>query len=104
LETDSARYFSIKKLRKQGNPITRFKQALKEFIQAAEMADFAPKAKARSAIRRLDIAVPQNLNNVLSTVGSLTRVSINSDKFTRLRSTLLRSIQPDRSSIPVRFP
>src|SRR5712692_2455471 len=33
----------------QGDPIARFKQAQKEFIQVAGVADFDPKAKARSA-------------------------------------------------------
>src|SRR5712692_1979558 len=33
----------------QGDPISRFKQAQKEFIQVAGLADFDPKAKARSA-------------------------------------------------------
>ena len=33
----------------QGDPVARFKQAQKEFIQVAEMADFDPKAKERSA-------------------------------------------------------
>jgi len=33
----------------QGDPVARFKQAQKEFIQVAGMADFDPKAKARSA-------------------------------------------------------
>ena len=33
----------------QGDPVARFKQAQKEFIQVAGMADFDPKAKARGA-------------------------------------------------------
>jgi hypothetical protein len=33
----------------QGDPVARFKQAQKEFIQVAGMTDFDPKAKARSA-------------------------------------------------------
>jgi hypothetical protein len=33
----------------QGDPVARFKQAQKEFIQVAGMADFDPTAKARSA-------------------------------------------------------
>ncbi len=33
----------------QGDPISRFKQVQKEFIQVAGLADFDPKAKARSA-------------------------------------------------------
>jgi Ti-type conjugative transfer relaxase TraA len=33
----------------QGDPVTRFKQAQKEFIQVAGLADFDPKAKARAA-------------------------------------------------------
>src|SRR5260370_29604145 len=33
----------------QGDPVTRFKQAQKEFIRVAGMADFDPKPKARSA-------------------------------------------------------
>jgi Ti-type conjugative transfer relaxase TraA len=33
----------------QGDPVARFKQAQKEFIQVAGMADFDPQAKARSA-------------------------------------------------------
>ena len=33
----------------QGDPVARFKQAQKEFIQVAGLADFDPKAKARSA-------------------------------------------------------
>jgi hypothetical protein len=33
----------------QGDPVARFKQAQKEFIQVAGVADFDPKAKARSA-------------------------------------------------------
>jgi hypothetical protein len=32
----------------QGDPIARFKQAQKEFIQVAGMADFDPRAKARA--------------------------------------------------------
>jgi hypothetical protein len=32
----------------QGNPVARFKQVQKEFIQVAGMADFDPKAKARA--------------------------------------------------------
>src|SRR6266851_3714983 len=33
----------------QGDPVVRFKQAQKEFIQVAGMADFDPKAKARAS-------------------------------------------------------
>ena len=33
----------------QGDPVARFKQAQKEFIQVAGLADFDPQAKARSA-------------------------------------------------------
>jgi hypothetical protein len=33
----------------QGDPVVRFKQAQKEFIQVAGLADFDPQAKARSA-------------------------------------------------------
>jgi RNA helicase len=33
----------------EGDPVARFKQAQKEFIQVAGLADFDPKAKARSA-------------------------------------------------------
>lgn len=33
----------------EGDPIARFKQAQKEFIQVAGRADFDPRAKARSA-------------------------------------------------------
>ncbi len=33
----------------QGDPVARFKQAQKDFIQVAGVADFDPKAKARSA-------------------------------------------------------
>jgi Ti-type conjugative transfer relaxase TraA len=33
----------------QGDPVARFKQAQKEFIQVAGLADFDPKAKARAA-------------------------------------------------------
>jgi hypothetical protein len=33
----------------QGDPVARFKQAQKEFIQVAGLADFDPRAKARSA-------------------------------------------------------
>ena len=32
----------------QGDPVARFKQAQKEFIQVAGVADFDPKAKARA--------------------------------------------------------
>jgi hypothetical protein len=33
----------------QGDPVARFKQAQKEFIQVAGLADFDPRAKIRSA-------------------------------------------------------
>jgi hypothetical protein len=33
----------------QGDPVARFKQAQKDFIQVAGLADFDPKAKVRSA-------------------------------------------------------
>jgi hypothetical protein len=33
----------------QGDPVARFKQAQKEFIQVAAVTDFDPKAKARAA-------------------------------------------------------
>src|SRR5260370_39213233 len=33
----------------QGDPVARFKQAQKEFVRVAGMADFDPKAKVRSA-------------------------------------------------------
>jgi hypothetical protein len=33
----------------QGDPVARFKQAQKEFIQVAGLADFDPRAKARAA-------------------------------------------------------
>jgi len=36
----------------QGDPVARFKQAQKEFIQVAGLADFDPKAKARAAALR----------------------------------------------------
>jgi hypothetical protein len=39
----------------QGDPVARFKQAQKEFIQVAGMADFDPKAKARSAELRAEM-------------------------------------------------
>ena len=39
----------------QGDPIARFKQAQKEFIQVAGLADFDPQAKARSAELRDDM-------------------------------------------------
>ncbi len=35
----------------QGDPVARFKQAQKEFIQVAGLADFDPKAKMRAAER-----------------------------------------------------
>jgi Ti-type conjugative transfer relaxase TraA len=39
----------------QGDPVARFKQAQKEFIQVAGLADFDPKAKARSAELRQEM-------------------------------------------------
>jgi hypothetical protein len=36
----------------QGDPVARFKQAQKEFIQVAGLADFDPKAKARAGVLR----------------------------------------------------
>ncbi len=39
----------------QGDPVARFKQAQKEFIRVAGMADFDPKAKARSAELRAEM-------------------------------------------------
>jgi Ti-type conjugative transfer relaxase TraA len=39
----------------EGDPIARFKQAQKEFIQVAGMADFDPKAKTRSAELRTEM-------------------------------------------------
>jgi len=39
----------------QGDPVARFKQAQKEFIQVAGMADFDPKAKARAGDLRAEM-------------------------------------------------
>src|SRR5713101_5095947 len=39
----------------QGDPVVRFKQAQKEFIQVAGMADFDPKAKARASDLRAEM-------------------------------------------------
>jgi hypothetical protein len=41
--------FPIKKLRGQGDPVARFKQAQKEFIQVAGLADFDPRPRRAPA-------------------------------------------------------